>query len=359
MTLKTILLPLLALALCAQTSLPADLYAPGRALVADIGRIVAPNGVQESFEATLGGARQWVNIRGADRANPILIFVHGGPGSTESHIAWSFQRAWEDYFTVVQWDQRGAGKSYPLNDPTTLAPTMTPDRYRDDAIELIELLQKRYGKRKVFLLGHSWGSVVGLSVAARRPDLLYAYVGMGQLIDGQANERDGYAWTLARAKADGNAVAVGELEALAPYPGKTDIAKLDIERKWSVYYGALAWGRRDADFYLHAGRLSPEHSAADRRAIDAGSAFSLPIVWPQIERVDFTSLRRLDLPVILFLGRHDYTTPSLIAAAWLARLRAPSKRIVWFENSAHLPMIEEPGRAFAALLDARRLAEKR
>lgn len=360
MRVKTWFLPLAALAVSGQAPPPADPYAPGRALVADIGRIVTPNGVQESFVTTLGGARQWVSVRGADRANPILIFVHGGPGSTESHIAWSFQRAWEDYFTVVQWDQRGAGKSYPLNDPAAIAPTMTVDRYRDDAIELIEQLRQRYGKRKVFLLGHSWGSVVGLSVAAKRPDLLHAYIGMGQLIDGQANERDGYAWTLARAKADGNAVAVRELEALAPYPGKTEIAKLNVERKWSVHYGALAWGRSDADFYLHAGRISPEHSTADRQAIDAGSDFSVPILWPQIERVDFTPVRRLDVPVILFLGRHDYTTPSPIAAAWLGRLRAPSKRVVWFENSAHLPMIEEPGRAFAALLDyARPLADKR
>ena len=106
---------------------------------------------------------------------------------------------------VVQWDQRGAGRSYPLNDPKTLAPTLTIDRYRDDTIELIELLRKKYGKQKVFLLGHSWGSVVGLSVAAKRPDLLYAYIGMGQYIDPQAGERATYAWTLEQARKDNNA----------------------------------------------------------------------------------------------------------------------------------------------------------
>ena len=104
-------------------------------------------------------------------------------------FAWSFQRPWEDFFTVVQWDQRGAGKSYALNDPRMIAPTMTLDRYRDDAIELIDYLKARYGKRKVFLLGHSWGSAVGLSVAIKRPDLLHAYIGMGQAIDFRAGER--------------------------------------------------------------------------------------------------------------------------------------------------------------------------
>ena len=109
--------------------------------------------------------------------------------AVEMPVAWTFQRPWEDYFTVVQWDQRGAGRSYPLNDPKTLGPTLRPERYRDDAIELIEQLCKRYGKRKVFVVGHSWGSAIGLMVAQKRPDLLYAYIGMGQLIDARARFR--------------------------------------------------------------------------------------------------------------------------------------------------------------------------
>ncbi|MBA3895784.1 MAG: alpha/beta hydrolase [Sphingomonadaceae bacterium] len=337
----------------AQTAPDGDVYTPGRALVTDIDRIVTPNGVQESFVATLGGARQVVSVRGADRANPILLFIHGGPGSPEMHIAWSFERPWEDYFTVVQWDQRGAGMSFPLNDPKTLAPTLTPERYRDDAIELIELLRKKYGKRKIFVLGHSWGSIVGLSVAAKRPDLLYAYIGMGQLIDFRENERVGYDWTLARARADGNADAVRELEAIRPYPaaGPFDVVRLGVERKWNVHYGGLAWGRQDGDFYLHAGRLSPEHTLADRKAIDAGSDFSIATLFPRLADVTFAPLTRLDVPIVLFLGRHDYTTPAPIAAAWLERLKAPDKKATWFEHSAHLPMIEEPGRVFAALLE--------
>ena len=111
----------------AQTPETADIYAPGRAIVADLDRIVTPNGVQETFEAVLGGARQVVNVRGADRGNPILIYIHGGPGAVEMPFGWAFQRPWEDFFTVVQWDQRGAGRSYPLNDPKTLAPTLTID----------------------------------------------------------------------------------------------------------------------------------------------------------------------------------------------------------------------------------------
>ncbi|WP_222934529.1 alpha/beta fold hydrolase [Caulobacter sp. 17J80-11] len=333
-------------------SIPADAYSPGRALVTDFDRIVAPNGVQESFIATLGGARQYVSVRGADRANPILLYVHGGPASVELPISWSFQRPWEDYFTVVEWDQRAAGKSFRLNDPEAMAPTLTPDRYRDDAIELIELLRERYGKRKIFLLGHSWGSAVGLSVAVKRPDLLYAYIGMGQLIDFQENEKQSYATVLDQARRDGNTEAVKELEGIAPYPGPGDfdVAKTGVERKWSVYYGGLAAGRRDSDFYIHMGRLSPEYGLDDRKAWDAGSDFSMTTMWPKLAGLSFEDVHTLDVPVFLFLGRHDTTTPSEIAADWLQRVKAPRKRVVWFENSSHLPMIEEPGRTFQTLL---------
>ena len=263
---------------------------------------------------------------------------------------------------MVQWDQRGAGRSFPLNDPKLIAPTLRPERYRDDTIELIELIGRRYGQRKVLLLGHSWGSAVGLAVAAKRPDLLHAYIGMGQLIDARENERVGLEWTLDRARRDGNARAVRELQALRPYPGpgELDIAKMTVQRNWSIHYGALAAGRRDADFYFHAPRLSPEYTAADRKAWSDGSAFTIKTMWPQLAELSFKELRRLDVPVILLLGRHDYTVPAPIAAAWMDRLTAPKKTTVWFEHSAHLPMVEEPGRVLAALLEhARPLATAR
>lgn len=328
-----------------------DPFGPARAIVADIGKIVTPNGVQETFEVTLGGARQVVNVRGADRDNPILLFVHGGPGAVEMPFAWAFQRPWEDVFTVVQYDQRGAGRSYPLNDPVALAPTMTPDRYRDDAIELIEHLQKRFGKRKVVLLGHSWGSVVGLSVAIKRPDLLHAYVGVGQGIDFREGERVGMAWTRAKALADGNTEAVAAIDALAPYPqGEFTIAKADGWRKYAMPYGSLMYNKPDLKLYFQTPLLSPEYGPDDVKAWGKGSAFSVSTVWPQLADMSFRPIKKLEIPVVFLLGRHDYTTPSPIAAAWLDTLEAPSKSLVWLEHSAHMPMVEEPGHFFAALL---------
>lgn len=327
-----------------------DKFADARDVIAGLGKIVTPDGVQDTFEVTLGGARQVVNVRGADRANPILVYIHGGPGAVEMPFAWAFQRPWEDYFTVVQWDQRGAGRSYPLNDPKTLAPTMTIDRYRDDAIELIELLRRKYGQKKVFIVGHSWGSVVGMEVAKKRPDLLYAYIGMGQFIDAVEGERASYDWTLKQARNDGNTQAVKELQALQPYPGAFDSDRIDGERKWVVHYKGLFAGRSDPSYYFALPDLSPEYSPADVKAWSDGAQFSIKIVAPLMAKASFSTLDQIDCPVLLFEGRHDETIPSSVAWSWFQRLQAPSKQFVWFEHSGHMMMVEEPGHMLGALI---------
>jgi proline iminopeptidase len=344
----------------AQEVSAADPLAPARTIIADVQRIVAPNGIDETLTLTLGGARQVVNIRGADRRNPILLYIHGGPGSVEMPMAWTFQHPWEDFFTVVQWDQRGAGRSYPLNDPAEIAPTLTIDRYRDDAIELIEQLRARLGQPKVFVLGHSFGSTVGLAVAERRPDLLYAYmyIGMGQLVDARENERVGMANTLRIARERGDKAAVQAIEALRRYPdsGPFTIDKADAWRAYANRYGSLAGYRSDAKFYFDSTKLSPLYTPADRQAWSEGSAFTVKTLWPRIADLSFTGLGRLDLPVMLLLGARDSTTPSDIAERWLARLSAPNRTACRFAFSGHLPMIEEPGKTLLALLAIRSVA---
>ena len=130
--------------------------------------------------------------------------IHGGPASPEMPSSWFFQNGWEDYFTVVQWDQRGAGKSYNANDPKIIQPTLTAEQIVDDAGEVVQFLRKRYGKDKIFVLGHSWGSLIGVTLAHVHPEWLYAYIGTGQMINGYDNERVGYANTLRAAEAAGN-----------------------------------------------------------------------------------------------------------------------------------------------------------
>ena len=336
-----------------------DEFAPARAIIADIQKIVTPNGIDETLVLELGGARQVVKVRGADRSNPILIYIHGGPGSVEMRMAWSFQHPWEDFFTVVQWDQRGAGRSFPLNDAATIAPTLRLERYRDDAIALIEQLRARLGQQMVFILGHSFGSAVGLAVAQARPDLLHAYIGMGQLIGFRENERVGTRQTLAIALERGDVDAIRAITELRPYPdrGPFTIAQADAWRKYANRYGSLAGLRPNADFYFNSTKLSPLYTPADRASWAKGSAFTVTTLWPRLADVSFSSVRKLDVPVAFLLGRRDKTTPSEIAAGWLDRVTAPTRTLCWFENSGHLPMIEEPGRTLAALLLIRSLTQ--
>ncbi|WP_338466243.1 alpha/beta fold hydrolase [Novosphingobium sp. ZN18A2] len=334
---------------------PPDSYAKARSIIADVQKIVTPNGIDETSVVVLGGSRQVINIRGENRDNPILLYIHGGPGSVEMPMAWTFQHPWEDFFTVVQWDQRGAGRSYPLNDPKKIAPTLRLERYRDDAIELIEQLRAKFGKKKVFVLGHSFGSAIGLAVAEKRPDLLYAYIGMGQLIDFRENERVGMQHTLKIARERGDEPAVKAITSLAPYPdaGPFTIKQADAWRVWANKYGSLAGLRPNADFYFDSTKLSPLYTPADRIAWGKGSEFTVTTLWPRLANVSFSKLHKLDVPVMFLLGRHDNTTPSSIAARWLSKLSAPQKTICWFAYSGHLPMIEEPGKTLLALLIAK------
>ncbi len=150
------------------------------AIIANARKIVTPNGVERLEKVRIGGIEQWVSIRGANRRNPVLLYIHGGPGYVSIPMSWWFSRGWEEYFTVVQWDQRAAGKTYLLNDPativpaaivpTSIAPTLTPERMIADAEEMATWARKEFGKDKIFVLGHSWGSFLGLQLATVTPN---------------------------------------------------------------------------------------------------------------------------------------------------------------------------------------------
>ena len=324
------------------------------AILADYGKIVSANGVDEAKAVEIGGIEQWITVRGRDRDNPVLLVIHGGPAAPDLPNRYLYEPSWADYFTVVQWDQRGGGKTFELNDPDKIAPTMTKERMIEDAEELVAYLRTTYGKQKIFVLGHSWGSLVALSLAERRPEWLYAYIGVGQIIDMHAGEKISYEWTLNEARRAGDQEANKELTAIAPYPeadGSVPLAKLGIERKWSIVFGGLIHGRKSYETLENTERISPDYSEADFKAIDQGSAFTLPKLLADLMAADFTKLKKLGCPVLLFAGRYDYTTPSAVVKSWFDKVQAPSKRFVWFENSAHMIYEEEPGRFLVHLVE--------
>ncbi|WP_348269173.1 alpha/beta hydrolase [Edaphobacter paludis] len=328
-------------------------------IIAASRKIVSPNGVEELLPVQINGITQWLSIRGRDRRNPILLFLHGGPGSPTMPADYTFQSPWEDYFTVVQWDQRGAGKTYASNDPKALASTMTVEQMTSDAEQVVLYLQKNYGKKKIFLLGHSWGTVLGVALAQRHPDWFYAYLGVGQVVNDEKSEEEGYQFAMQQAKSHNNLEAEKELTALAPYPGKLTFDRIGEERKWLMYYGGLTYGRTNFSYDGNAWSLSPDYTQKDLDLVNDGSFFSVTYLLGALEAVDYDSVTNFKCPIFLFEGRHDYTTSHTLAAEWFARIHAPSKKFVWFNNSAHMVMQEEPGRFLYHLItDVRPLAAK-
>jgi pimeloyl-ACP methyl ester carboxylesterase len=323
-----------------------------RAAVADLEKIAAPGGVQDSYKTRIGGIDQWLNVRGQDKGNPMILFVHGGPASPITPTMWQFQRPIEEYFTVANYDQRGAGKTYGETDPQAVGDTIRIERYVDDAIEVAEHLRQRYGKKKLVLVGHSWGTIVGMKAALKRPDLFYAYVGIGQVISTRENERISFEYAMARAKAESNQEALRDLASIAPYPGSQPITRerIIVARKWPQYYGGLSAFRSNSGYFFDGPLLSPEYDRKQVRDIDQGSLLTLGRVLPEFVQVDFTGVKRFPIPVVMFLGRHDYTTPTAPLEAWLAQVKAPSKKAVWFERSAHMIPWEEPGKTLVSLL---------
>jgi pimeloyl-ACP methyl ester carboxylesterase len=288
--------------------------------------------------------------------------IHGGPGYVSMPISWWFGRGWEDYFTVVQWDQRGSGKTYLLTDPAKVAPTLTLDRTVSDAEEMTQWIRKTLGKEKIFVLGHSFGTYTGLQLALRHPDWLYAYIGVGQLTNGPESERRGWARTLEAAQQAGNSQAVRELQALAPYPPtgrRLSLKQIYAERKWLDYFGGVMAGRRGNDDESDLAGLSPDYTDAEIAHVWDGNRFTEEHMLPQVLGADLSGVRKLDCPLIIFAGRYDIDVNSELAADWFAKVHAPSKQFVWFEHSAHLPMTEEPGKFLVSLVRyARPFAER-
>ncbi len=332
------------------------------AIIANARKIVAPNGVERLEKVRIGGIDQWVSIRGADRRNPVLLYIHGGPGYVSIPMSWWFTHGLEEYFTVVQWDQRATGKTYLLTDPAKIAPTLTRERMIADTEEMAAWARHEYNKDKIFVLGHSWGSFLGLQLAEQHPEWLYAYIGVCQLIDGPESERRGWRFAMDAARRNNNAEAVRELDAIAPYgaPGQTiPIKDIYVERKWVGYYGGVMAYRRDNSADGDLSQLSPDYSDQEIGHIWDGNKFATPYLLPEVVALDLTKANKLAVPLILFLGRHDRNVNAEVAAAWFDAVKAPEKQLVWFEHSAHIPMTEEPGKFLLSLVRyARPIAEK-
>lgn len=327
-----------------------DQLANARAAVA-AATALPPHGIDKLMEVELGGIPQWISIRGAKPSNPILLFLAGGPGSPEMPESWTFQRPWEDFFTVVQWDQRGAGKTFASADRTP-DKSMTMAQMQADTEQLIGWLRQRYGQQKIYLAGFSFGSILGLRVALDHPDWLYAYIGFGQVVNAQRNESASYRETLARAASTHHEDAIAGLKSLAPYPnphGPTPILKILQERRWVAALGGMRYSQPQVDS-AQLWALSPAYSADDVRSAQLGEQSSVEILVPQIGDIDFDADRDFACPVFFFAGKEDRTTPSSIVAAYYETIRAPVKKLFMVDDAAHYVMNDAPGEVLVDLV---------
>jgi pimeloyl-ACP methyl ester carboxylesterase len=261
-------------------------------------------------------------------------------------------RSLERCFTIVNWDQRGAGKSYAaIRD----AGAMTIDPFVEDTHELTRHLLQKYRKQRLVLVGHSWGSAIGALAVARSPELYSCYVGVGQIADMAEGEALSYQWVLDEARRRHDHRALRSLERMGPPPYSGDWRKKTvIERTYVARFGGEVHGRRHGalGMLLRSVLFSSEYTLRDRVNFVRGIAGSMRALWPQLLAVNlFEQVPEYEVPVFFMEGRHDWEVPSILAARYFEVLRAPSKRLVWFESSAHLPNAEERARFNAILRD--------
>ena len=284
--------------------------------------------IEESKFVQLGGIEQWITIRG-ERGNPVLLFLHGGPAEAQSSLVATYAK-WEKDFVVVQWDQRGAGKTFGRNGKTT--PDMTLSRMTDDTIELAEYLRTYLHANKIVLLGHSWGSYLGMHAIKKRPELFAAFVGTGQVESWQRTVAIQYEYTLSRARAANNTEVVAELTTLGPPPFK-DLQQYMVMRRRLGPYLAPSDATWPAKQYAAFGQAL---AAQDLQDMQAAGQFSLAALAPVVFAMDLPAMgNRFEVPIIVIQGADDYITPTPAAKEYLASIEAPAKQFVLIEGAGH------------------------
>jgi pimeloyl-ACP methyl ester carboxylesterase len=293
--------------------------------------VTTPNGIDEANYVKIGGLEQWITIRGEDRKNPVLLFLHGGPGDATNPWGYAGFRNWLKYFTLVQWDQRGAGRTFGRNGAAA-ASTITIERMAQDGIELTELLSKRLQKDKIILVGHSWGSIMGVFMAKARPELFYAFVGTGQVANPTRNYAVAYAALVERASREDNSRALQELNAVGPPPYK-DGKGFAVQRKWSnLFEGADVFLASTLGFALTA----PGYSLGDINDWFEGQSVSAGRLVPQTSVLDPKLLGgEFAVPVFVIQGAEDFTTPTSLAKTYLNSLHASRKAFTTIDGAGH------------------------
>lgn len=322
--------------------------------------ITSPQGIDKLTVVGIDGMEQWVSIRGEDKNNPVLLFVHGGPGSPAMPFIREHNRGLEKHFVVVNWDQRRAGKSYNKEIPDE---SMTLDQFVRDCLAVVAYLRRELNVDKIYLAGISWGGVVGVHAVQRQPEWFHAYIGIGQTVNFIESEKISFRYTRDQARVRAHHQARTELAAIKPPPYQSDqfAAPLTVQRRWLFEFGGEIYGQGNSFKHrwamLQTLLYAPEYSLLDVWNTLQGNRESVEMLWDELLQVDLISqVPKLEVPVYFIHGRHDYLAAWELVERYCNVLEAPAKHLIWFDFSAHSPNLEQP-KGFVRVMVERVLAE--
>jgi pimeloyl-ACP methyl ester carboxylesterase len=314
-----------------------------------------PGSIAEITTVRIGGVDQGVLMRGQRTDNPVLLYLAGGPGqSSLPHPRVIFEDLERD-FVVVAWDQRGTGKSYAALEPVA---DLTVQRAVADTIELTNYLRERFGEEKIYLLGESYGTILGVLTAQQRPDLYHAFIGSGQMVDVRESDRRIYRDLLAQAEQSGAAQIVARLRAAGepPYadiPYANGYVMTHYDRLYKPYTPPQAYIERGARSGIDQfGILGSEYNLVEKVNVLRGLIDMFTVMYPQLQAIDFRrDAAKLDVPVYMLDGQAELAARRNLALEWFEGLDAPQKRIFTFENAAHAVAFEQYAAFHQILLD--------
>lgn len=336
----TSLVVLAGLFLCALAAVGASqAFASTPPILGDEGKPLT-NSIATLEKVELNGSVQWISIRGKDKNNPILLFLAGGPGGSQMATARHALGGLEEHFVIVQWDQPGAGKSF----HSVARSQLTPERYLDDGLALVSYLRQRFGQEKVFVLGESWGSTLGIWMVQREPEWFHAFVGTGQMVAFLETDEICYEFALRLAEERGDNRKIEQLKRQGPPPY---YGKGVAQKQLAYLLDTYAYMNQNPDiipgFNTIGDFASPEYGLYDKVNWIRGPLDTLGIVFQQLWEVDLRQqAARLEVPAYFLIGRHDVNAPTFLAEEYYELLSAPHKEWVWFERSGHTPWTSEP-----------------
>ncbi|MGB7820163.1 MAG: alpha/beta hydrolase [Ornithinibacter sp.] len=299
-----------------------------------------PGSVAELTTVTVGGHDLGLMIRGASTDNPVLLFLAGGPGGSELGAMRRHLPELEKHFTVVTWDQRGAGTSYAQLDPTE---TVSLDGYVSDTIEVTDYLRDRFGTDTIYLLGQSWGSTLGVLAVQQRPELYQAFIGTGQMVSQRATDLIYYEDTLDWADRTGNEALADQLRAAGPPPYEEMFPyEATLTHEPDIYPYDHS-GNSEGSGQMSENLLVQEYTLIDQVHIMGAFLDTFAALYPQLQGIDFrTSATEFEIPMYFVQGAHEAGGRAELFDEWYPMVSAPQKDLVVLETSGHRPLWEQP-----------------